>query len=129
MEGVCAAFMDEFPDTLRKGLRPTYLRAGFCISCFLLGLPQVCEVSRLQNHVVETKLKMRPKRTYVNHSLILLNKNTNVETNFQSTKYVQVRFEIHVGLMWKKLCKFIICFNSHWRRPSATRLTLSNVLN
>lgn len=45
-EGVCTAIMDEFPQILRVGQRPTILRAVYCITSFLLALPMVTEVGQ-----------------------------------------------------------------------------------
>ena len=42
-EGLCAAVEDEF-DILRKGNNGLILRAVYCASNFLLGLPMVTEV-------------------------------------------------------------------------------------
>ena len=43
-EGVIAAFVDEYPDTLRVGNRPMIMRGCLCFLFFCLGLPMVTQV-------------------------------------------------------------------------------------
>lgn len=45
VEGVASAFIDEYPNLLRRGRRPTIMRTILCGGLFLLGLPMVTRVN------------------------------------------------------------------------------------